>query len=109
MQFHARRLFVLVVVLVLVLGGLPSNILHEHQLFEDELEFEYEEEYEEDYEEDYEIVVIPTIVLVVVLVLVLGGLPNTRIMNICFSRTTTRTRTMSTSLSSFYFVSSIMN
>jgi hypothetical protein len=29
-------------VLVLVLGGLPSNILHEHPLFEDELEYEYE-------------------------------------------------------------------
>ena len=95
MQFHARRLFVLVVVLVLVLGGLLINILHELPLFEDELEFEQDE--------DYEIVVIPTIVLVVVLVLVLGGLPNTRIMNICFSRT------MSTSLSSFYFLSSIMN
>ena len=54
--------------LVLVLGGLPSNILHEHPLFEDELEYEYEE--------DYEIVVIPTIVLVVVLVLVLGSLPS---------------------------------
>ena len=82
------------------------------ELARQELPFlEDEFEYEEEYEEDYEIVVIPTIVLVVVLVLVLGGLPNTRIMNICFSRTmtSTRTRTMSTSLSSFYFVSSIMN
>jgi len=35
-------LFVLVVVLVLVVGSLPSNILHEHPLFEDDDEYDDE-------------------------------------------------------------------
>ena len=32
------------IVVVLVLGGLPSNILHEHPLFEDEHEYEEEDD-----------------------------------------------------------------
>ena len=76
------QLIVLVVVLVLVLGSLPINILQELPLFEDEYE----------HEEEYEFVVIPVIVLVVVLVLVLGSLSGTRIKNICFSTKSTSTR-----------------
>ena len=51
--------------LVLVLGGLLINILHEHPLFEDD----------DEYEEEYEFAVFQLFVLVVVLVLVLGSLP----------------------------------